>query len=218
MPIIRRPEEVTGWRAEGAGVAVTTTTQTYRADKLVLAAGPWAAELLADRGLPLQVVRIVNMYFAPTRPDWWTAEQGAPDFSLSVAEGGFYGMPSIEGLGVKIGRHDNGEPTTARTIRRTVDAGEIDVPARRPRPLHARRERPGDPPDHLHVHDDARTSSTSSSHTRISPGRLRLRLLRHQLQILRRDRRDAGRPRLRGETDYDMDWISSKRFAPVAAD
>lgn len=123
---IRRPEEVTGWQIDGAGVVVTTTREAYRADRLVLAAGPWAAELLAGRGLPLQVVRIVNAYFAPTRPDWWTSERGAPDFLLTVPEGSFYGMPSIEGVGVKIGRHDNGEPTTARTIRRDVDAGEVE--------------------------------------------------------------------------------------------
>jgi sarcosine oxidase len=125
--VIQRPEEVTDWRADGAGVAVTTTAATYHADRLILATGPWAAELLAGRGLPLQPVRIVNAYFAPTRPDWWTAERGAPDFLLTVPEGSFYGMPSIEGVGVKIGRHDNGAPTTARTIRREVDAAEIDA-------------------------------------------------------------------------------------------
>ena len=124
--VIRRPEEVTGWQIDGAGVAVTTSTATYRADRLILATGPWAAELLAGRGLPLQPVRIVNAYFAPTRPDWWTAEAGAPDFLLTVPEGSFYGMPSIAGVGVKIGRHDNGVPTTARTIHRAIDAAEID--------------------------------------------------------------------------------------------
>ena len=123
---IRRPETVTGWQTDGAGVAVTTTNATYRADRLVLAAGPWASELLADLGHPLQVVRIVNAYFAPTRPDLWTSERGATDFLLTVKEGSFYGMPSIEGVGLKIGRHDNGEHTTARTIRRDVDASEID--------------------------------------------------------------------------------------------
>lgn len=125
--VIQRPEEVTGWGIDGDGVRVDTTQGVYRADRLIVTAGPWASELLADLGLPLQVVRIVNIYFEPERPDWWTSEQGAPDFTLGVAEGGYYGMPSIEGVGVKIGRHDNGEPTTARTIRREVDQSEIDL-------------------------------------------------------------------------------------------
>lgn len=123
---IRRPVAVTGWRADGAGVAVETAEGTLRADRLVLAAGPWSAELLADLGLPLRVVRIVNAYFAPARPEWWAAANGAPDFLLTVREGSFYGMPSIEGIGLKIGRHDNGEPTTARTIRREIGAAEVD--------------------------------------------------------------------------------------------
>lgn len=123
---VRRPETVTDWRVEGSGVVVTTTTATYRADRLVLTTGPWAAELLAGLDLPLQVVRIVNAYFMPSRPDLWTAEQGAPNFTLDVPEGSFYGLPSIEGVGLKIGQHDGGEPTTARTIRREVDAAEID--------------------------------------------------------------------------------------------
>lgn len=123
---IRRPETVTGWRADGGGVEVTTSAGTYRAERLVLAAGPWSGELLGDLGLPLQVVRVVNAYFRPSRPRIWAAEHGAPDFLLAVAEGWFYGIPSIEGLGLKIGRHDQGQPTTARTIRREVDAAEIE--------------------------------------------------------------------------------------------
>lgn len=122
---IRRPETVTGWQPDGSGVAVTTDRGTYRADRLVLTAGPWSAELLAGLNLPLQVVRIVNAYFTPTNPNVWTSERGAPDFLLTVPEGSFYGMPSIEGVGLKIGRHDQGEQTTARTIRRDVDDAEV---------------------------------------------------------------------------------------------
>jgi len=123
---IQRPEEVTGWTADGDGVRVTTNAGNYRTDRLILSAGPWSEELLAGLRLPLQVVRIVNVYVEPERPDLWTAEQGATDFLLSVPEGNYYGMPSIERQGVKIGRHENGEPTTARTIRRTIDRDEIE--------------------------------------------------------------------------------------------
>jgi sarcosine oxidase len=44
---------------------------------------------------------------------------------LDVPEGSFYGMPAVGDLGIKIGL-SAGEPTTARTIRRTIDDGEID--------------------------------------------------------------------------------------------
>jgi sarcosine oxidase len=123
---IRRPEAVLEWMPDGDGVAVRTSSGTYRAARLVISVGPWSAELLGDLALPLQVVRIVNVHVEPSKPEWWTAEAGAPDFILSVPEGQFYGMPSIDGAGVKIGRHDAGEPTTARAIRREIDDAERD--------------------------------------------------------------------------------------------
>ena len=120
-------EEVTGWSIDGDGVRVETNKGSYSAGQLAITTGPWAAELLADLNLPMSVMRIVNGYFEPDRPEWWRAENGAPDFLLSVPEGNYYGMPSVDGIGLKIGRHENGEITTTRTIRRTVDDSEIDM-------------------------------------------------------------------------------------------
>jgi sarcosine oxidase len=120
--------EVTGWSVDGDGVRVTTGSETFTADRLIITTGPWAAELLADLNLPLRVERVVNGYFEPDRPDWWSAEQGAPDFLLSVPEGSFYGMPAVEGIGLKIGLSGGFGlgVTTARTIDRYVDESEID--------------------------------------------------------------------------------------------
>jgi sarcosine oxidase len=118
-------EEVTGYTADGDGVRVDTVKGSYSADRLVITTGPWAAELLGDLDFPMQVERRVNPYFHPTRPDLWTLESGAPDFLLDVSEGSFYGMPAIGDIGLKIGV-GLGPVTTARTIRRTVDAEEID--------------------------------------------------------------------------------------------
>lgn len=123
--VIRRPESVLSWRSDGDGVAVTTSVGVYRAAQLVITAGPWTGELLSDVALPLDVRRIVNVYFRPERADLWDVDHGAPNFLLGLGGHGYYGFPSVDGLGVKIGRHD-GEATTARTIRRTVDAAEID--------------------------------------------------------------------------------------------
>ena len=121
----RLGEEVTRWESDGDGVRVETTQGAYRATRLVITPGPWAAELLRDLDLPMQVERRVNGFFQPTRPDWWSVERGAPDFLLDVPEGSFYGMPSVGDVGVKIGL-SAGEATTARTIRRSIDDAEID--------------------------------------------------------------------------------------------
>jgi sarcosine oxidase len=122
---IRLDEEVIGWAADGDGVSLETTRGRYRADRLILTAGPWSEELLGDLRLPMQVERRVNGFFRPTRPEWWSIERGAPDFMLDVPEGSFYGIPAVGDLGLKIGLGE-GEPTTARTIRRSIDDAEID--------------------------------------------------------------------------------------------
>jgi sarcosine oxidase len=122
---LRYDEEVTGFASDGDGVRVETRQGVYRADRLAISTGPWAVELLGDLGFPMQVERRVNGYFRPERPDLWTVEQGAPDFLMDVAEGHFYGMPAVGDVGLKIGV-SAGPVTTARTIRREVDAEEID--------------------------------------------------------------------------------------------
>ena len=122
---IQDQTEVVAWTATGSGVRVETTRGTYTASYLIVTAGPWAGELLASLNLPLQVKRSVNGYFEPDRPDLWRAENGAPDFLLDVPEGSFYGMPAVDEVGLKIGL-SNYTVTTARTIRRTIDAEEID--------------------------------------------------------------------------------------------
>lgn len=127
--LIHTGEEVTGWSTDGGGVRVETSQGTYHAGQLIVTTGPWAHELLGDLDFPLEVVRTVNGYFEPMRPDWWTAEQGAPDFLLTVPEGLFYGIPAVDGVGLKIGRNriKGVEHTTARTIRRSIEDGEIDL-------------------------------------------------------------------------------------------
>jgi sarcosine oxidase len=118
-------EEVTGWRPDGDGFRVDTAAGTYRAQTLILTTGPWAAELLDDLGLPLTVRRIVNAYFQPAEPDHYLLGN-CPIYLFDAPEGTFYGFPHLPGVGLKIGRHDVGEETTARTIRREIDPTEID--------------------------------------------------------------------------------------------
>ena len=122
---IQLEEEVTAWQVDGSGVRVETNRGTYFADRLILAAGAWSAELLGDLRFPMQVERRVNGFFRPSRPDLWSLDRGAPDFMLEVPEGSFYGMPAVGDIGVKIGL-SAGEPTTARTIRRSIEDSEID--------------------------------------------------------------------------------------------
>jgi sarcosine oxidase len=122
--VLQFNEPVRHWSADGAGVRVDTAQGTYQAARLVIAAGPWSAAVLADLGLPLTVQRIVNVHFAPAEPDRFAPDR-CPIYILSAPEGEYYGFPALPGQGVKFGRHDTGEVCTPATIRRTVDEGEV---------------------------------------------------------------------------------------------
>jgi sarcosine oxidase len=117
-------EAVRRWSADGAGVRVETETAAYTADALVITAGPWAGEILADLHLPLEPWRMYNVYFAPTRPERFGPER-FPVYGIRGPEGSYYGVPMLPGDGLKIGRHDRGEPCTPETARRTIAPEEI---------------------------------------------------------------------------------------------
>lgn len=121
---LRHGEPALRWTADGAGVRVETADGAYTAERLAIAAGPWAGEVLAELGLPLRVQRVVNVHFAPVQPDLFAPER-CPVYLWQVPEGDYYGFPALPGQGVKFGRHDTGERCTPHTIRRTVDDTEV---------------------------------------------------------------------------------------------
>lgn len=123
---LRFGEVVTSWSAPDGGVEVRTANDVYRADRLVITAGPWASDLLGDLGLPLQVLRIVNVHFASTYPDRFDIDH-FPVYLMQVPEGDYYGFPFVAGEGVKLGRHDIGDPCTPSSIQREVGSAEIAI-------------------------------------------------------------------------------------------
>lgn len=101
---LRENEIVLDWHAEGTGVAVRTNRDTYRAAKLVVTAGAWATKLLADIGVPLTVMRQVMLWFQPEEPARFRRDR-FPVFLFETERGAFYGLPMIDGLGVKVAKH-----------------------------------------------------------------------------------------------------------------
>jgi sarcosine oxidase len=97
---IHAEEPVQHWSADARGVTVETGRGRYRADKLVLTAGPWATELLQDLGVRLTVMRQVAMWFGTT--DDSRFHRGRfPLFVIQLSSGYFYGFPLLsrrEGL------------------------------------------------------------------------------------------------------------------------
>ncbi len=122
---LRFDEPVAEWCADGSGVRVRTALSEYRAISLVLAPGPWAGRLLADLRLPLRVVRKVVAHFEPEHPEL-LAPPACPVFLWEVPEGVYYGLPHLEGQGVKFGRHDGGEECFPEAVRREVEDAEVE--------------------------------------------------------------------------------------------
>lgn len=101
--VLHETERATAWRADGAGVAVTTERGTYRAAKLVVTAGPWAGEWLRSSHR-LTLMRQVMLWFAPHEPAEFRRDR-FPVFIAETPAGHFYGMPMFGPDGVKVARH-----------------------------------------------------------------------------------------------------------------
>ncbi|WP_375460094.1 N-methyl-L-tryptophan oxidase [uncultured Enterovirga sp.] len=121
---IHAREQVLGWSAAPGndGVVVTTDRGRYTAERLVLAAGAWMADLvpaLAEVAVP---ERQVLAWLQPRRPELFGPDR-FPVFNLQVEEGRYYGLPVYDVPGFKFGRyHHRGETSRADDLRREPDA------------------------------------------------------------------------------------------------
>jgi sarcosine oxidase len=127
---LRFGQRVLGWEVGSSGeVTARTEGERFHAERLVLSAGPWAAQVLAGLGLHLEVERQVQFWF---RPPAGTAPFGADRFPVYVwdSESGTqaYGFPlagdSSEGVKAALFRH--GGPAHPDHLRRDVEAREAE--------------------------------------------------------------------------------------------
>lgn len=124
---LRVEEPVLAWRASEDGVEVTTPAATYRAEHLVLTAGPWAPQLL-QLPLPLRVTRQVLCWFDPAGGVEPFLPDRFPIFAWELEDGRMiYGLPALEGPdgGVKVAFHVLGETCSPDTVNRTVSEEEV---------------------------------------------------------------------------------------------
>jgi sarcosine oxidase len=107
---VRSGEPVLSWSADGAGVVVTTSNDTYAAARLILSPGAWAADLLGDLGIHFEVRR--KSVFWYDVPPVYSAAHGCPIFLYETPTGVFYGYPQIDHCGLKVGEHSGGQVVT----------------------------------------------------------------------------------------------------------
>src|SRR3989304_4133290 len=80
-------------------------------------AGPWAGQILADLGLPLEVERNVMYWFHPLRNADAFGPERFPVYILEYTPGAFvYGFPALGDEGIKIAHHHSGERCTPASI------------------------------------------------------------------------------------------------------
>lgn len=95
----------------GEQVTVTTVDGvTFTADHVIVTVGAWAKELLASTGLSLPISPIRKTFAWYEAAETLYDETRYPGFSFMLEDACFYGFPSIDGAGLKVGRHDGGTP------------------------------------------------------------------------------------------------------------
>ncbi len=107
---LRFGEAVTAWEPAGDGVRVSTAAGTYGADRLVICAGAWVGRLVPGLRSLTAPERQVLAWLTPLNPEPFSVD-GFPVFILDVASGSWYGFPTHDGHGLKVGwYHHFGEP------------------------------------------------------------------------------------------------------------
>ncbi|MBI2481434.1 MAG: N-methyl-L-tryptophan oxidase [Planctomycetia bacterium] len=104
---LRTGETILDWQAKGGGVTVHTDKHTYSARKLVITAGAWAKDLLADLGIRLRVLR-KHLHWYACDDVRYRADHGCPAFFYDTPAGFLYGFPQIDDQGVKVADHSGG--------------------------------------------------------------------------------------------------------------
>lgn len=107
------PEAILSLEQHLDHVFVRTAGEAFRANTVILAAGPWITRLLPAMAPLLEVTRQTVGWFKPAQPE--TVGPGAfPLFILARSEDDIvYGFPDFEGRGVKAAPHNHGPEADA---------------------------------------------------------------------------------------------------------
>ncbi len=125
---IRTGEQVLRFDTAPGHVAITTGSDVYMADRVVLSAGAWLPGLLeASCIAPFKIYRQTLLWFDAGR----TPEAFAPDrfpvfiWELQDLGQGIYGFPAIDGGGVKVATEQYDATTTPDALPREITPEEI---------------------------------------------------------------------------------------------
>lgn len=122
-------EPALDWTADTNRVRVTTGRGVYEAERLIIAPGAWAPELLVDLSLPLTVTRQTLYWFDPVGGSAAFAADRFPIYIWEMEHGEqFYGFPAQPGVaGVKVAFFYKGPHCDPNTVNRIVGDDEVQA-------------------------------------------------------------------------------------------
>ncbi len=127
---LRFPTKVLGIEPRPASIVVATEAGPVEAERLIIAAGPWIADLVPPLGSLLTLTREVQLWFG-AKPAGLFRPERFPVFALYDSEDLCYGFPDFNGSGVKAASHIPGRRLASADEARQ-DGDECDgVSARR---------------------------------------------------------------------------------------
>jgi sarcosine oxidase len=105
---------------ESSYPVVMTETARFEAERVIVTAGAWVSRLLPDLAVPFQVTRQQVLYLRPDdESSFRIGRFPVFIFKGTTDDAAFYGMPTFQGLGVKVARHGGPE------VDPDIDDGEI---------------------------------------------------------------------------------------------
>lgn len=100
---------VQSWSLVGDTYQLQTDSEVIQAKQLVVCGGAWAKQLLADLNVPMTILR-KHLYWYANDASAYASESEFPVFLIETSQGIYYGFPQLDSQGMKLARHDGGEP------------------------------------------------------------------------------------------------------------
>ena len=100
---------VQSWTFRDGQFDLQTDAELIHAKQVVVCGGAWAAQLMTDLKVPLQILR-KHLYWYENDFEGYRHDSNFPVFLFETAAGIYYGFPQIDDYGVKLARHDAGQP------------------------------------------------------------------------------------------------------------
>ncbi|MED1201844.1 N-methyl-L-tryptophan oxidase [Heyndrickxia acidicola] len=89
-------------------IKIVAEAGVFFSKKVIVTAGAWAAKLMPELQLPIQPVRKVMGWFDASENEFGVSR--FPSFYVEDRDKMFYGFPTLNGGGLKLGRTDGGQP------------------------------------------------------------------------------------------------------------